>query len=204
MGFMRVLAALIGVLLCATAAVGQTVRGDVRAWQEISAAWERLSRLKTYRMRVTSSGQPAPSVVERVNPDRSRMVMKQGEITIESITVGKETRFRMAGPGMLGTWQCQGALPKGAAPAQPPQPGKAEGEITVRRLGPRTVAGVSTQAYEYATSGKGGTTTQRLYVGRDGLPRRLELLGGKGGQPVTTVDYYDFNAPITIPLPACS
>jgi hypothetical protein len=200
---MRVLLALIGVLLCATAAVGQTVRGDLRAWQEISAAWERLGRVKTYRMRITSAGQPAPSVVERVNPDRSRMVMKQGAITIESITVGKETRFRMAGPGMPGTWQCQGDLPKGTGPASPPQPGKAEGEVTVRRLGPRTVAGVSTQAYEYTTSGKGGAT-QRLYVGRDGLPRRLELLGGKGGQPVTTIDYYDFNAPITIPLPACS
>ena len=201
---MRVLVALVGVLLCTAVAVGQTVRGDLRAWQEISAAWERLGRVKTYRMRITSAGQPAPSVVERVNPDRSRMVMKQGAITIESITVGKETRFRMAGPGMPGTWQCQGALPKGAAPAPPPQPGKAEEEITARRLGPRTVAGVATQAYEYTIAGKGGTTTQRLYVGRDSLPRRLELLGGKGGQPVTTIDYYDVNAPITIPLPACS
>ncbi len=158
---MRVLAVLLGVLLWTGAAAGQTVRVDLRAWQEISAAWERLNRVKTYRMRITSPGQPAPSVVEPVNPDRSRMVVKQEKLTIESINVGKETRFRMAGPGMPGTWQCQGDLPK-------------------------------------------GTRTQRLYIGRDGLPRRLEILGGKGGQPATTIDYYDFNAPITIPLPACS
>lgn len=200
---MRVLVAVLGVVLFAGAAAGQSVRGDQRAWQEISAAWERLNRLKTYRMRITSPGQPAPSVIERVNPDRSRMVVKQGGITIESVTVGKETRFRMTGPGMPGSWQCQGDLPKGAAPAAPARLGAVEGEVTARRLGRATVAGVAVQGYEYTVSSKGGATTQRLYVAGDGLPRRLEVLGGKGGQPASTIEFYDFNAAITIPLPAC-
>ena len=107
---MRILATILIVIVAASAATAQsqlTVKGDAAAWQEVSASWQRLAGLKTYRMRMI----PAPGtqgvdkmrfVIETVNPDRTRMIMDMEDLmTIEMVRVGQESRRRITLKGQL-------------------------------------------------------------------------------------------------------
>jgi hypothetical protein len=198
----RLLAGLVVALIVAAAVASAQVRvtGDSQGWAEVMAAYERLAKLRIDRMKMTGQGQTTPALFGVVNPDRTRQVFQTGNATLEMIIVGQEIRYRLTGPGMSGTWLCQGAPPAGRPP---PQPGKFEGEVTISRLGESTVEGARAQGYAYTMRTQGQTSKQRLFVLADGgLPRRVEVLDA-GDQVVGTLDYYDFNAPITIELPKC-
>jgi outer membrane lipoprotein-sorting protein len=97
---MRAVAAVLLVLLVGTSALAQKVTGDVRAWEEVKAALDRLEALRTYRMRMApemeSGGQrlAMTMVTETVKPDRHRMVMETPEYTAEVIVVGRQTAQR--------------------------------------------------------------------------------------------------------------
>lgn len=198
---MRLWIAIAIVLMLVAGVVAQvTVKGDARAWQEVGAAYDKLAKLKTYRTKMTVEGQSVSMVTEYLSPDRSRTVMKTEGVTMETVKVGNEVRYRMTAPGAPATWQCT-APPQGTQ--TPTDPKSAKGEVTVSRLGDVTIEGTKTSGYEYAWSVQGQMTKQRLYVASsDGLPRRLVVMDA-AGKPQTTFEYYDFNAPITIELAKC-
>jgi hypothetical protein len=187
------------------AAAQLTVNGPQAAWQEVTAAYQRLSTLRTYRMKIRGAGVPAGGItVEIVNPDRRRTVVPMGQGGFETIVVGKEGRTRTGN----GPWQCQlapGSMVGGPG-GWPPDPRTAKGEVTVARLGFATLEGARTQGYEvvYTPSANAKPTTIRVFVVQNGgLLRRIEVLD-KDEKVAVTVDYYDFNAAITIELPKCS
>lgn len=197
-----VLAILLTFLVTSTAGAQVTVRGDAAAWQEVTAAFERLGRLRSYRMKITTPGQPASTVIEVVMPDRFRTVIQAEGATIESIVVGRETRFRITGEGMPAVWQCQGRPPQTGGEPQTDLK-SVRGEVTISRLADAVIEGARTRGYQYSYTVGGQTTKQRFYVLVDGgLPRRAEILGS-GDRVESTTDYYDFNVPITIELPRC-
>jgi hypothetical protein len=98
-----------------------------------------------------------------------------------------------------GVWFCPDfklpELPSGAG--ERPQ-------VRASRLGDVTVDGVVTRGYEMHILGDGEPPMRkRIYVLRDrGLPKRVEMLDASGRAKLT-FDYYDYDAPITIDLPAC-
>jgi len=90
---LRYAAGLLAVLLAVVGAVAQsniTVTGDLQAGAEVTAAWERQEKLRSYRMKFTTTG----SVIfeEAVRPDRWRILYTAGGRTEETIVVGKEYR----------------------------------------------------------------------------------------------------------------
>ncbi len=197
-----VLLLILVVVLAAPASAQVTVNGDAAAWREVMAAYQRLEALRTYRMKFTGVGVPgAGAVTEVVNPDRSRTVVDLGQGGMEFVTVGKDTRTRLGNAA----WQCQGTSGKRNVGGLPINPREAKGEVAVSKLGVVVIAGARTVAYQFAYS-KTATaqpTNVRLYVLADGgLPRRSEVLD-KDEKVTVTIDFYDFNAPITIELPRC-
>jgi len=205
---LRAAVALIFVLLLVVSASAQvTVKGDAAAWREISAAHGNLAKLKTYRMKIAATGQPEAIVMEKVNPDRTRMIIQAQGVSMETIVVGNETRTRMSGTGMpAGSpagWQCQPAQAQAGPRGSAPDPTKAKGEVTVSRLADATIDGAKTRGYQYTMKSDGPPVQSRVFVLVDrSLPRRTEVLDNSGNVE-STFDYYDFNAPITIDLPKC-
>lgn len=179
----------------ATAAPALVVRGDARAWSEIAAALTKFSRLKSYRAEGNMSGGGSMSM-EVVNPDRFRTRMEAGGVTIETVVVGKETRFRQGNA----PWMCTGQAP--TVPTTNPE--RFTGEVTAAKGPAATIDRVATQSYTYTWKSGGQTSNFRLYVATgNGLPKRMELLDEKGAVQMT-FDYYDYDAAITIALPSCS
>ena len=109
-------------------------------------------------------------------------------------------RSRILSPGIPAAWQC--VPPSQAASLRPQQPATPD-EVTITRLGESSIEGTRTQGYQYTQVVEGRPVTQRLHVlVETSLPRRLEVMDS-GGNITAVVDYYDFNAPITIELPRC-
>jgi len=76
-----------------------------------------------------------------------------------------------------------------------------DARITVNKGVLEIVEGTSTQTYMMTVETRGLQTMEKLYVATDtGLPRRVELASNQG---TTTIDYFDYNAPIMINDPPC-
>lgn len=200
---MRAVGVVVCVLLLAASASAQlTVKGDAAAWREVMAAYENLGKLKSFRMKMTPVGQTDGAfVIEKVNPDRTRMLFQsQQGGGIETIMVGNEARTRVT-TNPPTAWQCN---PAPAQAGSEPNPLKAKGEVTISRLPDATIDGARTRGYRSTMMFEGKPVQNRIFVLADrGLPRRSEVLDNAGNQVEMTIDYYDFNAPITIDLPKC-
>lgn len=198
------LVVLVGLALVASAAAAPpklTVKGDAKAWAEIEAAFIKLMKLKSYRAKVTMTGGGA-GTWEFVSPDRFRSVMDLGGVRTETIWVGKEMRFRQGN----GPWQCV------SDPTPPPatDTGRMTGEVTAQKGPVVAVDGVQTQSYTFtwktaaiAPGAPAMTMTSKVFVAiATGLPRRSQTIDDKGAVTSQT-DYYEYNTPIRIDLPAC-
>ena len=180
---------------------GPTVRGDQTAWQEITAAFQRLEAT-SYRMRMTAPGQMV--ITEHVPPDSTRVTTRiTGAGESESITIGNETRYRVSVPGVPDTWLCNNAGPR------PPVSELKDlfSEVEVSRRPDTVIAGAPVHTYNLTSAIRGGDqtakTTTIIYVGiQTGLPRRSVTRYPLSAEEVV-IDYYDYGAPITITLPAC-
>jgi hypothetical protein len=168
--------------------------------QEVMAAFHRL-QAKSYRMRMTAPDQTV--LGEHAASDSWRMITtvtgQPGKI--ESITVGRETRSRVIGPGVPGTWICSAAGP------QPPialTMNDFDAALEASRRPDIVIGGSRAHAYEltYTVHGQSAGTTTLYVDARTGLPRRSVASSPAGGGTVVT-DYYDYDAPISIKLPAC-
>lgn len=188
---------LAGTLTFATGAMAAPkliVKGDTKAWAEVSAALTKFAKLRSYRAKGTMPG-GGSITMDVVHPHSFHTRTTMGGITMETIQVGTEVRFRPAG----GKWTC--ADQPAAAPN--PDPESMTGEVTATRGPTETIEGVRTQSYTYLWKTEDGTVTTRVFVAAaDGLPRRIQVLGDKGAVTMT-LNYYDFNAPIKSALPPC-
>ncbi len=191
---------LAGTMACAAGAVAApklVVKGDAKAWAEVAAAMTKLTKLKSYRAKGTMAGPTGATttLMEVVNPGSFYSKTTVGGNTTEVIQVGTAVRMRTGG----GPWICDTQQRDQLGM----DPEKMWGEVTATRGPAETIAGVQTQSYTYAWKSDVMTMKMRLFVATtDGLPRRGQVLGEDGSVMVTT-DYYDFNAPIKITLPAC-
>lgn len=194
----RIVTVLVVLALAAPAAAEVVVSGDVAAWQELRASQQQLRRLRAYRGQIRLALRIGDGTMEVVNPDRLRLVVRSGPFVVETIVVGSETRYRLG----TAAWRC-GRPPGMPADVSVPGGGPVEGTAMVRRLPEQTLDGVAMRAYYVVMTIKGRTSRSRQYVAVDtGLPRRAEVLTA-GDAVLSVIDYRDFDAPITIDLPAC-
>jgi hypothetical protein len=180
----------LGGLPASSAPAGSTFQGDPQAVAEVQAAYVKFGALRTYRARMGAGGQSM--VISFVNPDRMSIQMTQGEI----IRIGGDTWIKASAT-------CQ-KLPAGA----PMGPGrddvdptsKRSGTVTVQRIGPETIDGTATMSYAVtAVDSQGTTSRSKLFVTRaTSLIRRLETQTKEGP---AVIDYFDYDAPITITAP---
>ncbi|HLW48688.1 MAG TPA: hypothetical protein VKW09_13095 [bacterium] len=201
----RLRAAGLGLLLAvavqAPSAAAVPVTGDQAAWREIGAAFRKL-QATTYRMTMTAPGQTV--LVEHVPPDSRRTITTiTGHVgEIESVTVGREARFRVIGSGASARWICGDEGP------QPPVALTMEGlgmAVEVARRPDSVIVGARVRTYlltyTFREKRPGHRTT--LYVERKtGLPRRSVTPYTLGAGEVVS-NYYDYGAPIGITLPPC-
>jgi len=101
-----------------------------------------------------------------------------------------------------GVWQCPEAG-QGASSSS----SSSNAEVAAVRLGESTIEGARTQGYDvtFTEQREGRTTTSkmRMYMLADRqVPRRIESFDASG-KSQGMMDYYDYDAPITIDLPAC-
>ncbi|HXX37214.1 MAG TPA: hypothetical protein VEP50_03555 [bacterium] len=175
-----------------------TIKGDQAAANEAMAAFKKLYSLPGFRMKVTT-------------PDRGESIMEfaagnyhmTGHLqngSMEIIKVGDTIATKIDMPGAPAGWRCRSnASTNAQVPADPTT--ATQGTIEVSRGPDTTIEGTPVHTIIYTRSeGAGGKDT--MYVGsQTGLPRRL--VSESGGHS-TTVDYYDYGAPISITLPQCA
>lgn len=198
---MLVLIVLLTVLAGTTDAgpAGGTWQGDLQAVAEVQAAYTKFSAARTYRQRMTVAAQGGTFTqsIEFVAPDRVRMSGMPGSPpNFEIIVIGGEQWAR--GPGIPGG--CA-KLPAGGRRPNPREgvDHAADARITVARGGPQTIDGTATQLYNLTIETQGRQIQQKLYVATGtGQLRRIETPSDQGAM---TIDYFDFDAPITINPP---
>lgn len=99
-----------------------------------------------------------------------------------------------------GIWECPDVKP----PARSADGGGAS--VRVSRLPDAVIEGAVTRVYLLEVTAERQTGQAQLYVLVDrGLPRRqvVQMTGNQAGQGRMVSDYYDYDAPIRIELPAC-
>lgn len=193
----RMALAVITVLLATLGATAApVVKGDPKAYTEIKAAFVKWLQVKSYRAKEMAQGMGSMTM-EYVSPDRYHITQQMSGVVAETINVGKEGRLRQGG----GPWQC---LPeREPISLNPKGMEEIKGEVTAARGPVVTIDGVQTQSYTYSTNENGKISNQKLFVAlTNGLPKRIQQLDGKGAVQ-WTMDYFDYNAPITITLPPC-
>lgn len=183
----------------APAAADLTVKGDTAAWQEVTAAFGKLSALPGYRMKMAMGGGTIVVEVTSGGTAMHMMMHTQGG-DIESYIVGGQTRVKTSMPGAPPGWQCPNTPP--VMPRSDPR--AIQGTVDVARGPDTTIDGQPMRVYTYTVEGIGAgshAAKETLYVGgANGLPRRITIATPGGDQ---TMDYYDYGAPIQFTLPAC-
>lgn len=122
--------------------------------------------------------------------------MVVGAVT-QAVTQSVMSQVAPAGADIRpGVWQCQRPQTSASVSAS-------TREVTVARAGEATIDGARTLGYDLTFVEQSGTTKMRMYVLADRqLPRRTASFDASG-KLVGGMDYYDFDAPITIELPPC-
>ncbi len=197
----RILAALSFVLVAAAAGLpagaGPAVQGDPQAVAEVTAAFQRFGSVRTWRARISTGRAGVVQIMEFVAPDRFRTQISEGGTTIETFAIGREFWMRAGG-----TCQKLPAPMPGMANPRDFEPGSGQSTMIVARGGAETIEGVATQTYTMTIEMRGSRVNQKLFVATGtGLPRRIEIPSTEG--PPLIIDYYDFDAPITISNPPC-
>ncbi|MCS7173238.1 MAG: hypothetical protein N0A24_07570 [Armatimonadetes bacterium] len=193
------------VLLAVAAPAGAQARveGNPQWWCEVAESFDRLARVRTYRMRMTPSAGTAgvgSSVWEfaHAGPARaSRMVTRwsQGgrEFQVETVQIGNDVWQRTSGPaGTQVRWvklqAPPASLPGPWDPARPQDVGAGTVRMLSKAAGThRTPRGQvrAVYVYEFQVQRPGAVTVHNsLAVDRQtGLPLRLTIRSAEGGGP---------------------
>lgn len=174
------------------APTGPVFAGNPAAVAEMQAVFDNFSRVNSYRGRMSG---PSAGIFEWVRPNRMRMIMTTGGQTIEMVVIEGKAWMKMKG-------QCR-AMPGGQAMQLPTEVawGTHVESVKVTKGGTQTINGTRIQVYNLETKKKdGGTGKSTTYVDlRTRLPRRFEATEESGGK--MTIDYLEYNIPITITPP---
>ncbi len=167
---------------------GAPFQGDPQAVAEVQAAFQKF---------VAGIKSPAGEehTFEHVAPDRFHMVLKQGTQTSEMFMIGGEMWIRSSGG-------CQ-KLPVSIPILNPREAMEhsSDAKVTVTKGGSETIEGISTQTYTMIVETQGKQVRQKLYVATgSNLLRRIEIPSDQG---TTSIDYFDYDAQITINNPPC-
>lgn len=181
-----------------------SVKGDIAAWAEITAAFKKLTALRGYRVHQTLTRGSAivNSAIFEIAPPNSVHVRGQmsSTIVLEVIAVGKETRDRVVEQGIPSPWRCNVVR----APSTSLASTDDKGNVIVTRHSDTVIDNMPVHAYTYAYSSSPGTSpsiSQDVWIGtQTRLPRRLVATTSEGQ---LTKDFYAFGDRITITLPPC-
>jgi len=178
---------------------GPVFQGDPQAIAEIQAAFQKFFTAHTWRARLATPGSGGTAggvqTMDHVAPDKFHMTFSQGGQTSDMFVIGSDAWMRAGGT-------CQ-KLP-GARPMVNPRQAmeqRSDARITVTRGGAETVDGAPTQTYFLMVEAQGNQAKEKLFVATGtGLPRRVEIPSNEG---TIVIDYFDYDAPITISNPPC-
>jgi len=174
------------------APAGPTYKGDPQAIEELKAVFARFNAARTWRSRMTSKD--FAQTTDYVAPDRLRMVMNANNQVSEIFVIGRDIWTKSGSTCNKAPFRIPFPNPKEIA-----EHGNADATIAVTKGGRETVEGTATQTYNLAVETRGTTTQEKLHVAvGTGMPRRIEL---KSSQGEVVIDYFDFNASITIEPP---
>jgi len=190
---------LVGVGTAALADV--TVQGDPTAWAEIITAYRKLNALPGYRIKSESPSENLAALSEVV-PGKAfhTVIQEEGFTTLETVTVGTDSRYRFIFRGQPGMWQCE------TRPVRPePDPTDLQGLVKATRGAETSINRTPVRAYTFShevmVEGRPTMQSTTVYVGtQTGLPRR-SVEGLVIGPYI--LDYYDYGAKIDIALPDC-
>jgi hypothetical protein len=199
------LIALVGIVLIGApgAQAGLTIKGDTAAWEELNAAFKKLTTLSGYRTKNTLTMlQPKSTdtvIAEYVAPDAFHVTSQATWGTSEIVSANGQIRSRDSYSG--NTWKCS------MAPASPSAEAidAVQATVDVSREPDTTIDGTPVRTYVWITTYSGPGPSRPLkrtsYVGTEtGLPRRTVVVTATGEG---IMDYYDYGAKIEITLPPC-
>ncbi|MBV8601496.1 MAG: hypothetical protein JO359_08030 [Candidatus Eremiobacteraeota bacterium] len=133
--------------------------------------------------------------IDFVAPDRYRMRMPMGEVVV----IGGTTYMNVSGQWMQLASRAPGAKDALANLRAPAGTTAALDRAKVVDLGPAMLDGRPMHRWKIETTLDGGPVTSTMWVGRDNLPYRNEIVSNKGR---ATVLYSGYNSPIAISAPA--
>jgi outer membrane lipoprotein-sorting protein len=165
-----------------------TIQGDPAAVAEYVAAFQKFSASSTYRSKM-SSAQGALNM-EVVRPDRMRFAIQGGQF----VRIANATWTIVSG-------QCTRVPSSSFRMPNPEDYAQQDSDSTIQvtKTGAEAVEGDPTLTYNVVVTSKGKTGRQKVYVAtQTGYPRRIEASSPEGN---ATIDYWDFNANITIEPP---
>jgi hypothetical protein len=183
----------------ATGIAATVVKGDAPAWDMVLGAFEKLHALSGYRMKVTGF-QDMEMVGEYAGSD-FHWAIQGKQMTADIYHVGNRDLERVSGPQVPKT-QCR-QMTEMRQPITEPR--DIEGEITVTRKPDEVIDGKPMHVVAAEWSEHGTSQSGSFYIAADtGLPRRFVGTVPSAKGPVqSTMDFYDYGAPITITLPKC-
>jgi hypothetical protein len=174
--------------------------GDPAAWAEVVAAFTKLSALPGYRVKVASPSEELTADRDVVPGKALHELIHDHQLTLETITVGGDSRHRLIVAGRAGAWRCD-RKPHGLEP----DPTTMQDTVRAARGAEAVIDGarvhVVTYSWDVLVAGKYVTRQTTVSVDpRTGLPRRSvsPLVRGE-----YILDYYDYGAKIKITLPIC-
>jgi hypothetical protein len=181
------------------------IRGDPQVIAEVQAAQTKFNSAKSWRSSRTMSiaAQSAlmpPMTTEFVAPDRTRMTWADGRGgTAGQVRIGSD--FWSFGSG--GCMKTPSGIRPPGPDARESVQGPADATIEIAKGGRETVEGVVTQVYTRAYATSEGQVRQKLFVIVDsGYFRRVETAVARDGVTLSiTMDYVDYDSPITINPP---
>jgi hypothetical protein len=164
-----------------------------------------LQGVQSYRARITITAaqqDPVEYKIDHAMPDRIHFISDQ----VEMVMIGAANYSRSRG----GAWAKSNAEMPIIFTSLKNISQDLEANNSVRSLGNEDLDGIATHIYQYnATMPPAPGTIEsspvtyiaKLWIGADGLPRKLERQQ-PNGETKTTIVYYDYNAKITIEAPA--
>jgi hypothetical protein len=171
------------------APTGPTYQGDAQAIAEVQAVYQRFSAARTWRSRIKSS--QGDMMIEYAAPDRFRMTFPGGAGGA-FVRIGND--IWMSGGG-----NCMKNPNMNMRMPNPKEYTQHESGtvIQVTKGGQETIENVAMQTYTIVTTVGQKVTRQKMFVA-GGQLRRLEVPSDQGS---SAIDYYDYDAPITINPP---
>ncbi len=178
----------------AATTTGPAFQGDPQAIAEVQAAYQKFLAARTWRARVKAPGGEAQTM-EHVAPDRMHLLFTQGNEKSEMFVIGRDSWLLSGGRCLKLPTISPFMNPRELMQPDP------DTKTSVAKGGAETIEGTSTRTYLITSEARGKQTRQKLYVAvGSNLPRRIEVLSD---QAPTIVDYFDYDAPITINPPPC-